>query len=71
MAEMWLTCYPAHITIFSCYFKQLLYWSKQSRLNVYMRIREQSGEFQSDTLGEILIYTKLGQTRRMGLSVWD
>lgn len=36
-----------------------------------MRIIEQSGDLQSDTLGEFLIYVKLMQTRRMGISVPD
>lgn len=36
-----------------------------------MRIIEQSGDLQSDTLGEILIYIKFEQTRRMGLSIPD
>lgn len=40
-------------------------------INILIFIIEQSGELQSDTLGEVLIYIKLGQTRRMSLSIPD
>lgn len=59
------------IVVFPYSFKPLLYWSKQCRLNVYMKIIERSGELESVTLGKILIYIKLGQNTTVRQSALD
>lgn len=59
------------IVVFPYSFKPLLYWSEQCRLNVYMKIIEQSEELESVTLAEILIYIKLRQNTTAMLSALD